>query len=53
MELEPSGYDPDRAVARVQAIGDTLRDVFAVADAERTTPLAAAQALARRRLAPA
>jgi leucine dehydrogenase len=50
VELEPDGYDPARAEQRVLAVGDTLRSVFAMAEAEGTTPLAAAQALARRRL---
>ena len=50
VELEPAGYDPVRARARVLGIGDTLREVFAVADANATTPLAAAMELAGRRL---
>ena len=52
VELEPEGYSPERARARVLAIGDTLRTVFAMAEAAGTTPLAAAQELARRRLEP-
>jgi leucine dehydrogenase len=52
VELAPGGYDAAVAETRVQAIGETLRTVFAMAEAERTTPLAAAQALARRRLEP-
>ena len=44
------GADPDRAATRVLAIGDTLRDVYAAAEDDGVTPLAAAQALARRRL---
>jgi leucine dehydrogenase len=51
VELSPGGYDPALAETRVRAIGETLRTVFAMADAEGITPLAAAQALARRRLA--
>jgi leucine dehydrogenase len=51
VELEPSGYDPARAKARVRAIGDTLREVFAAADEAETTPLAAAMDLAARRVA--
>ena len=51
VELEPAGYDPERARARVVAVGDTLRDVFAMAEAAGTTPLAAAMELAARRLA--
>jgi leucine dehydrogenase len=50
VELEPGGYAPERARARVLAVGDTLRAVLDMADAARTTPLAAAQELARRRL---
>jgi leucine dehydrogenase len=50
VELEPGGYDPDRARARVLEIGDTLRTVFDMADADGVTPLAAAQQLARGRL---
>jgi leucine dehydrogenase len=51
VELEPDGYAPDRARERVLAIGDTVRTVLDMAEAEGTTPLAAAQELARRRLA--
>jgi leucine dehydrogenase len=50
VELEPEGYAPERARARVLAIGETLRTVFDMADAGGTSPLAAAQELARRRL---
>jgi leucine dehydrogenase len=50
VELEPGGYDAARAEARVLAVGDTLGAVFAMAEADGVTPLAAAQALARRRL---
>ena len=51
VELEPDGYDPDRARLRVLGIGDTLRTVYAAAEADDVTPLDAAQALARLRLA--
>ena len=51
VELEPTGYDAERGRARVLAIGDTVRSILDLAEAERTTPLAAAQALARARLA--
>jgi leucine dehydrogenase len=51
VELEPEGYAPDRARERVLAIGDTVRSVLDMAEADGTTPLAAAQELARRRLA--
>jgi leucine dehydrogenase len=50
VELEPAGYDPARARERVLRIGDTLRTVLDMADADGITPLAAAQLLARRRL---
>jgi leucine dehydrogenase len=50
VEFEPEGYSADRARARVAAIGDTARTVFEMADAAGSTPLAAAQELARRRL---
>jgi leucine dehydrogenase len=50
VELEPEGYDRDRAEARVRAIADTLRTIFATAEAEGTSPLSAALALARLRL---
>jgi leucine dehydrogenase len=53
VELEPEGYAPERADRRVRAIGDTLRTIFDEADAAGTTPLAAAMALAYRRLAEA
>jgi leucine dehydrogenase len=53
IELEPEGYDPRRARQRVRGIGDTLRRIFADADAADTTPLSAATALARARLAAA
>ena len=53
VELEPEGYAPERAETRVRAIGDTLRTIFEDADAAGTTPLAAAMALAYRRLAEA
>jgi leucine dehydrogenase len=49
---EVGGYDRGVARRRVQAIGDTLREIFAAADADRTTPLAAAMNLAARRLPP-
>ncbi len=53
VELEPQGYAAERADGRVRAIGDTLRAIFDEADAAGTTPLAAAMALAYRRLAEA
>ncbi len=53
VELEPEGYSADRARARVLAIGETVATVLEIAEASGTTPLAAAQELARRRLAEA
>ncbi len=50
VELEPEGYDPRRARARVRGIDDTLRRVFADARAIDATPLTAALELARRNL---
>ncbi|HZV73114.1 MAG TPA: Glu/Leu/Phe/Val dehydrogenase dimerization domain-containing protein [Conexibacter sp.] len=51
VELRDEGYDAAVARRNCRAIGATLAEVFAAADAQRTTPLAAANALARRRLA--
>ncbi|HWC25614.1 MAG TPA: Glu/Leu/Phe/Val dehydrogenase dimerization domain-containing protein [Solirubrobacteraceae bacterium] len=53
VELEPGGYDRRRASRLVRGIGDTLRRVFDDARALGVTPLEAATALARRRLAQA
>jgi leucine dehydrogenase len=50
VELRPEGYDAAVARRDCKAIGATLADVFAAADAQRTTPLAAANALAEQRL---
>jgi leucine dehydrogenase len=50
VELEPGGYDPARARARVRGIGDTLRAIYDDAAALGGTPLTAAMELARRRL---
>jgi leucine dehydrogenase len=50
VELEPGGYDADQARERVATIEATMRDVLADAEAAGTSPLAAAYALARRRL---
>jgi len=52
VELEPGGYDPARARHRVQGVGDTIRAIFDEARGA-TTPLAAAMAIAERRLAAA
>ena len=53
VELEPEGYAAERAEERVRAVGGTLRTIFDEAEAAATTPLAAAMALAARRLAEA
>jgi leucine dehydrogenase len=50
VELRPEGYDPAVARSNCRAIGATLAQVLAAADAERVTPLAAANALATQRL---
>ncbi len=50
VELEPEGYSAERARARVLAIGTTIGTVLDMAESTDTTPLAAAQELARRRL---
>jgi leucine dehydrogenase len=47
------GYDPRRARERVRGIGATLREIYDDAERLGTTPLDAAVALARRRLAAA
>jgi leucine dehydrogenase len=49
---ERGGYDAAVARRRVQGIGGTLRQIFERAEADGSTPLAAALALARARLAP-
>jgi leucine dehydrogenase len=50
VELDPEGYDPDRATARVADIGDTLRRIYDDAHTAGTTPLTAAMALAETNL---
>jgi leucine dehydrogenase len=50
VELEPEGYDTQRAKERVRAVGDTVRAVLDHADAVGTTPLAAAMEIAHRRV---
>src|SRR5829696_2144735 len=50
VELEPGGYDPDEAARRVATIEDTMRALFDEAERDDVSPLAAAYALARRRL---
>ena len=48
---EVGTYDPASARRRVESIGDTLRTIYDRAEAEHTTPLAAALSLASLRLA--
>ncbi len=50
VELEPEGYDSARAETRVRAVGDTVRMVLDHAEATGSTPLAAANEIARRRV---
>jgi leucine dehydrogenase len=50
VELEPAGYDTERAKVRVRAIADTVRTVLDHANATGSTPLAAANEIARRRV---
>ncbi|HEX2031297.1 MAG TPA: Glu/Leu/Phe/Val dehydrogenase dimerization domain-containing protein [Actinomycetota bacterium] len=45
------GYDRDRAMAKVEGIYRTVREVFRIARTEGVTPAAAANALAERRMA--
>jgi len=49
---EQGGYDATVARRRVQGIAGTLREIFDHAESDGSTPLAAALALARARLAP-
>ncbi len=51
--VELEGYEPAKARHQVERIADTLREIFDHADAIGATPLTAALALARRRLAAA
>jgi leucine dehydrogenase len=48
---EQHGYNPAVARRRVRGIGDTLHEIFDEAEASGTTPLTAAMAVARARLA--
>ncbi|MEA2445274.1 MAG: leucine dehydrogenase [Thermoleophilales bacterium] len=50
VELEPTGYDEDEATRRVAAIENTMSVLLDAAELGGTSPLAAAYALARRRL---
>jgi leucine dehydrogenase len=51
--LEDEGGDEAQLEERLAGIGDTLRDLFAEADAEEVTPAEAAERLVSRRLAEA
>jgi glutamate dehydrogenase/leucine dehydrogenase len=51
--LEDEGWDEPRLEQELAGIGDTLRALFAEAEAERITPAEAADRLARRRVAEA
>jgi leucine dehydrogenase len=53
VEFERGGYDAAVARRRVRAIGDTLGEIFGVAEARQITPLDAAVALGELRLAAA
>jgi leucine dehydrogenase len=50
VELEPGGYDAGEGARRVATIEDTMRTVLDDAERDGVSPLAAAYALARRRL---
>jgi leucine dehydrogenase len=52
ISCEQGGYDPAVARRRVRGIAGTLREIFDRAETQASTPLAAALALARARLAP-
>ena len=48
--LEGLGWDEDELERRLAGIGDTLRTIYAEADAEGITPETAAERLAARRI---
>ena len=52
-ELDPEGYDAGRTKRRALGIEETMENIYDEAENSQTTPLAAAYALARRRLAEA
>ena len=52
VELLPGGYDEARADGDVRRIGETVRSLLDESEREGITPLAAAMALAHRRLLP-
>jgi leucine dehydrogenase len=50
VELGRGGYDPDRARTKVEGVGDTIREIYDLAQSEGDTPFSAALALAQRRV---
>jgi len=52
-ELDPEGYDAGRTKRRALGIEETMENIYHEAEDSKTTPLAAAYTLARRRLAEA
>ncbi|MGC8489922.1 MAG: Glu/Leu/Phe/Val dehydrogenase dimerization domain-containing protein, partial [Clostridia bacterium] len=48
--FHPDGYHPDRALSRVRAIADQLREIFQIADRDGISTAEAADRLALRRL---
>jgi leucine dehydrogenase len=52
-ELDPEGYDPARTKRRVLGIEETMTQIYDEAEQARVPPVAAAYALARRRLSEA
>jgi leucine dehydrogenase len=52
-ELDPEGWDAARTKRRALGIEETMHHIYDEADHSKTTPLAAAYSLARRRLAEA
>ncbi len=53
VEDELHGYDHERALAKTEAIADSLREVFALAERDGVTPSEAADRLAEARIAAA
>ena len=49
-ELHPTGYSADRALRKVEQIGRTLREIFALADEQDVTTEVAAERVAERRI---
>lgn len=49
--VELEGYDAQRAADKAEAIGDTLREIFAMADSSGATPADAADAICAARIA--